>query len=219
VPTPEQVPDWFSELLARELSSWAHLSQLQVTLLYQHYDLLIRWNRRMNLTTVKPGPDTVIRHYCESLFFAAHLPAAHEKISVLDLGSGAGFPGIPMGVLKPSWNVTLVESSQRKAVFLRESSRHLLNISVRAERMEDLSKQGDWAVARAVDPRVVLLNIPRLAANVGLMLGEDDFSSIRHDSRIAWAEPVRLPWGDRKISVYGVSSTWNVPRETSKWEK
>jgi 16S rRNA (guanine(527)-N(7))-methyltransferase RsmG len=219
VPTPEQVPAWFSELLARELSSWVHLSELQVTQLYHHYDVLIRWNRRMNLTTVKPGLDMVIRHYCESLFFAAHLPAADDKISVLDLGSGAGFPGIPIAALKPNWNVTLVESSQRKAVFLRESSRRLRNVVIRAERMETLSEHCDWVVARAVDPREVLINVPRLALNVGLMLGEDDFSSIRHDSRVAWTEPVRLPWGDRKICAYGVSSTWNVPRETSKWEK
>jgi 16S rRNA (guanine(527)-N(7))-methyltransferase RsmG len=207
VPTPEQVPTWFAELLARELGSWVHLSELQVTQLYQHYDVLIRWNQRMNLTTIKPGLDTLIRHYCESLFFAVHLPAADNKISVLDLGSGAGFPGIPMAVLRPSWNVTLVESSQRKAVFLRESSRHLPNVSVRAERMEKLSKEGDWAIARAVNPEEVLLNVPRLAPHVGLMLGENDFSFIRHDSRIAWAEPVRLPWGDRRLCVYGKCST------------
>ena len=72
VPTP----DWFSQLLDRELSKWMSLSDLQVAQLYRHYELLLRWNQRMNLTTVKPGPETVIRHYCESLFFAAHLPAA-----------------------------------------------------------------------------------------------------------------------------------------------
>jgi 16S rRNA (guanine527-N7)-methyltransferase len=175
--------------------------------LYRHYELLIRWNQRMNLTTVKPGPETVLRHYCESLFFAAHLPAADDKISVLDLGSGAGFPGIPMAILRPDWQVKLVESSQRKAVFLRESSRHLRNVSVLAERMESVSERADWVVARAVDPQEVLLNVPRLAPNVGLMLGEDDFSSILGNERIAWAEPIRLPWGDRKICVYGICST------------
>ena len=194
-------PDWFSEPLP------PGLSESQIAQLYGHYELLIRWNQRMNLTTVKPGLEMVIRHYCESLFFAAHLPAASQQISVLDLGSGAGFPGVPMAILKPHWRVTLVESSQRKAVFLRESTRHLGNIAVTAERMESLSGQADWVVARAVDPKEVLLNLPRLASSVGLMLGEDDFSVLRSDSRIAWAEPVRLPWGDRKLCVYG--STWN----------
>jgi 16S rRNA (guanine527-N7)-methyltransferase len=195
-------PDWFSELLPAELN------QQQIDQLFQHYELLIRWNQRMNLTTVKPGPETVIRHYGESLFFAAKLPAQENEISVIDAGSGAGFPGIPMAILKPGWTVLLVESNQRKGVFLRESSRNLPNVSVLAERIEDLGARGDWLVARAVDPRQILENVPRLAPNVGLLIGEDDFSAIRSDSRIAWAEPVRLPWGDRRLCVYG--STWNT---------
>ena len=199
VPTP----DWFSQLLGPELT------QSQIAQLYAHYELLIRWNQRMNLTTVKPGPEMVIRHYCESLFFAAHIPSTDAQLSVLDLGSGAGFPGIPMAILRPDWRITLVEASQRKAVFLRESSRHLRNVSVLAERMETVSVQSDWVVARAVDPQEILLNVPRLAPNVGLMLGEDDFSSMRGNKRIAWLEPVRLPWGDRKLCVYG-----SVPRGT-----
>ena len=201
-------PDWFSQLLDRELSNIL-LSEVQIVQLYTHYELLIRWNQRMNLTTVKPGRDTVVRHYCESLFFAAHLPADDNNISVLDLGSGAGFPGVPMAVVKPGWQVTLVESSQKKAVFLRESSRHLRNVVVLAERMETVSVLGDWVVARAVGPIEVLRQVPALAPNVGLMLGESDFSSIVRDSRIAWNQPVRLPWGDRRLCVYG-----HVPRET-----
>jgi 16S rRNA (guanine527-N7)-methyltransferase len=209
VPAPEQIPEWFSELLNRELSGWTRLSDIQIAHLYQHYDLLLRWNQRMNLTTVKPGPETVIRHYCESLFFAAHLPVTEEETSVLDLGSGAGFPGIPMAILKPARRLTLVESSQRKAVFLRESSRPLRNVSVLAERMELVSAHADWVVTRAVDPAEVISTVPRLAPNIGLMLGEDDFTSIKNNSRVAWAKPVRLPWGDRRLCVYG-----NVPRET-----
>jgi 16S rRNA (guanine527-N7)-methyltransferase len=209
VPAPEQIPEWFSELLNRELSGWTRLSDIQIAHLYQHYDLLLRWNQRMNLTTVKPGPETVIRHYCESLFFAAHLPVTEEETSVLDLGSGAGFPGIPMAILKPARRLTLVESSQRKAVFLRESSRPLRNVSVLAKRMELVSAHTDWVVTRAVDPAEVISTVPRLAPNIGLMLGEDDFTSIKNNSRVAWAKPVRLPWGDRRLCVYG-----NVPRET-----
>ena len=184
-------PDWFSQLLP-------DLSALEISQLYTHYELLIRWNQRMNLTTVKPGPEMVIRHYCESLFFAAHIPGTEHKTSVLDIGSGAGFPGIPIAVLRPGWQVTLVESSKRKAVFLRESSRHLPNVSVVAQRAEDVTVSADWAVARAVDPQEVLLNISHLARNIGLMIGEDDFSVIRNDFRIAWAEQVRLTLGRPK---------------------
>src|ERR1700733_4083070 len=152
------------------------LSEIQIGQLYQHYELLLRWNERMNLTTVKPGSETVIRHYCESLFFGAHLPASEDKISVLDLGSGAGFPGIPMAIFRPGWHVTLVEASQRKAVFLRESSRHLGNVTVRAKRIENTAERGDWVVTRAVQPTEVLAAAFRLAPGIGLMLGEQDFS-------------------------------------------
>jgi len=175
--------------------------------LYAHYELLLRWNQRMNLTTVKPGTEMVIRHYCESLFFAGHLPAGNQGISVIDVGSGAGFPGIPMAILKPEWRVILVESVQRKSVFLRESTRTLTNISVFSQRIEDVASKADWLVARAIDPAEVLLQIPRLAPNIGLMIGEDDFPTIRSNSRVAWAEPLRLPWGDRKLCVYGKCST------------
>ena len=196
-------PDWFAKVLDFDLSPG------QIEQLHQHYELLIRWNQRMNLTTVKPGQEMVVRHYAESLFFAANLPAGSESITVIDAGSGAGFPGVPMATLKPAWRVTLVESNQKKSVFLKEASRHLSNISVLSQRIEDLSAPADWLVARAVDPHEVLQSVPRLSRNVGLMIGEDDFSSLRSDSRIAWREAVRLPWGDRRLCVYG-----NVSRGT-----
>jgi 16S rRNA (guanine527-N7)-methyltransferase len=182
------------------------LSHEQVNQLYHHYELLIRWNQRMNLTTVKPGPETVTRHYAESLFFAAHLPAEGDAIRVIDAGSGAGFPGVPMAILKPAWRVTLVESNQRKAVFLRESIRDIPNVSVLSQRMEDVTVAADWLVARAVHPAEVIANVPRLAPNIGLLISDEDFSSIQNESHIAWAEPVRLPWGDRKICAFGRST-------------
>jgi len=156
----------------------------------------------MNLTSVKPGRETVIRHYCESLFFAAHLPGK-DNISVLDLGSGAGFPGVPMAVLKPEWHLTLAEANKRKAVFLREATRQLVNASVLEQRFEAIHLKGDWVVSRAVDSDEVLSNVPRLAVNVGLMISEEDLMSLPSKSSIAWYDPVRLPWGDQRLCVYG----------------
>jgi hypothetical protein len=139
----------------------------------------------------------------------AHLPAG--PLRIVDIGSGAGFPGVPMAILRTDWRLILIESVQRKAVFLRESTRSLRNIQVLAMRAEQVSTKGDWAVSRAVDPWEVLKNVPRLAPRVGLMLGEEDFSGLQRLAHIAWAAPVRLPWGDRKLCVYGESM---VPRET-----
>jgi 16S rRNA (guanine(527)-N(7))-methyltransferase RsmG len=197
------VPGWFSEILKRELADRMSLSDDQLTRLYEHYALLERWNKKISLTSVEPGEDTVIRHYCESLFFAAHL--GDGASSIADIGSGAGFPGVPIAILKPDWKVSLVESNQRKSVFLREATRSLLNVSVLAQRAEDLSSVFNWLVSRAVNPKDVVALIPRLAPKIGLMLSEDDFLDLKSTKHVAWSEPIRLPWGDRRICAFGVS--------------
>ncbi len=214
-------PRWFAELLKKELQPWLTLSEDQVRHLWEHYEILLRWNDRINLTSIPPGNEMVIRHYCESLFFGAHMPVACQTMSILDLGSGAGFPGIPIAILRPAWRITLLESHQRKAVFLRESTRRLPNISVLARRAESVSSVFDWLVSRGVDGPDVLKNIPRLAPRVALMLGQDDFSAIESLTDIAWSKPVQLPWGDRRVCIYGevsrgMVSRGTVPRGTSE---
>lgn len=196
------VPDWFAAVLHRELRPWVQLSDAQIAQLYSHYALLGYWNEKINLTSLKPGPELVIRHYCESLFLGSHLP---EAARVADIGSGGGFPGFPIAVLLPALSVTLVESHQRKAVFLREATRHLRNISVLSLRAEEVSGDFDWLVCRAVNPDDVLTNIPRLAKRIGLLLGDTNYSALRKFDSIAWADPIRLPWGDRRVCVFGVS--------------
>lgn len=197
---------WFAGVLNSELGPWLKLSDDQVQLLYSHYELLRIWNKRINLTSIKAGAEIVLRHYCESLFFGANLPVNAKDARIADIGSGAGFPGVPLAVLQPSWQLSLIESHHRKAVFLRESTRHLKNVSVIAERAEKVTLNFDWLVSRGVNAEEVLENVPRLAPRIGLMLSETDFSTIKSRAGIAWAEPVRLPWGIRRICVYGECS-------------
>jgi 16S rRNA (guanine527-N7)-methyltransferase len=198
------VPAWFAEVLEHELRPWLSLSSEQVAQLHTHYEHLERWNEKMNLTSLEPGLDLVVRHYCESLLLGANLPI-RGSAQIADVGSGAGFPGVPVAVLRPECAVALVESVQRKAVFLREATRHLSNIEVIARRAEEVDRGFDWIVSRAVNPRELMQNIPRLAPNVGLLIGEASFLELKTLSTIAWREPVRVPWGDRKLIVVGVS--------------
>jgi 16S rRNA (guanine527-N7)-methyltransferase len=204
------VPGWFADVLASKLRPWLSLSDQQILQLHRHYQLLERWNEKMNLTSLKPGVELVVRHCCESLFFCAHLPTAMDAARIVDIGSGAGFPGVPIAIFRPDWEVTLVESVQRKAVFLREATRQLKNVSVLAQRIEDVELRFDWAVSRAVNPKEVLPNVPRLASKIGLLLGETNFRLLEGYPAIAWSEPIRLPWGDRRLCVFGES----VPRGT-----
>jgi 16S rRNA (guanine527-N7)-methyltransferase len=193
----------FAELLSRELAGIVDLSWEQVAFLHAHFELLLRWNQRLNLTSVRSPEEIITRHYCESIFFGLHLPAAPDGISVLDLGSGAGFPGVPMAVLRPEWQVTLVESHKRKGVFLRESTRGLHNVSVLSERVESVEDRYGWLVSRAVRLPDVLSQVPRLSGRVGLLMGEADLGELHESCDIEWSEPVRVPWGDRRICVYG----------------
>ena len=113
----------FKQLLAAEFAPYATLSELQLDQLESHYMSLTRWNERLNLTRIRTLEESVRFHYCESLFLARFLPDGAHRI--VDIGSGGGFPGIPVAIFRPDCEVTLVESHQRKAVFLREASREL----------------------------------------------------------------------------------------------
>jgi 16S rRNA (guanine527-N7)-methyltransferase len=125
-------------------SLYAHLSL--------YLDLLLKWNARTNLTAIRDPEEIVRRHFGESLFAAQHLGACE---TLLDLGSGAGFPGLPIALLHPEIQVTLAESQNKKATFLREAVRtlSLRNIEVWAARVETMpaARQFHTVALRAVD--------------------------------------------------------------------
>src|SRR5271165_1756055 len=102
------------------------------TQLKVYLDLLLRWNARMNLTAVREPEQIVTRHFGESLFAAKLLQEAGALNSIdaapptlSDIGSGAGFPGIPIKLFAPALQLTLIESQNKKATFLREVVRTL----------------------------------------------------------------------------------------------
>src|SRR5882757_3963226 len=104
-----------------------------------YLDLLVRWNARTNLTAIRQPEEMVRRHFGESLFAAANLgDPSNFPNTLLDLGSGAGFPGIPIALAHPEITVTLAESQNKKAAFLREAVRTLglKNVEVWAGRAE-----------------------------------------------------------------------------------
>jgi 16S rRNA (guanine(527)-N(7))-methyltransferase RsmG len=192
----------FAEELRRRAAGIAALSGEQVALLEAHYELLLHWNRKLNLTTVLGLEEAVERHYCESLFLASRLPAG--PLSIADIGSGPGFPGFPVAVLRPECTVTLVESHQRKAVFLREASRSVRNVRVLAKRAEDVSEAFDWVISRAVSYRDLATNLKRLACNAALLTGAEEPPS---KLEFQWEPAVTLPWGDTRILRIGHTET------------
>src|SRR5258708_27178939 len=109
--------------------------------------------------------------------------------------------------LRPTWKVTLGESNRRKAGFLRGASRFRPNVSVIASRAEVLACTFDWIVARAVNPQDVLALCPRLGRKIGIMVSSSSFPELQRSKDVAWSEPIRLPWGDRRVCVIGECST------------
>ena len=181
-------------MLREFLRDCASLTDAQLSLLESHYDLMMRWNQRLNLTAIRDPQEAAERHYCESLFLARHLPPGALRIA--DVGSGPGFPGFPVAVFRADCTVTLIESHQRKAVFLREASRGLPNVRVVAKRAEDVTDQFDRVISRAVSYDDLEKSLKKLAPAADLLTGaEVPPEKIGFD----WEVPIAMPWGKQRF--------------------
>jgi 16S rRNA (guanine527-N7)-methyltransferase len=197
----------FAEILHAHLGTVCRLSNQQIVSLHVHLQLYQRWSRVLNLSSIREFRSAVVKHYCESLFLAAKLPGS--PLSIVDVGSGAGFPGIPVAIFRPDCHICLVESHQRKAVFLKEATRGQANVDVKAKRAEEVESRFDWLISRAVswkDLRPIAL---RTASRVGLLVAEAGASRIMKESGLTWEEPLPLPWAPQDVLLVG-----DVSRET-----
>jgi 16S rRNA (guanine(527)-N(7))-methyltransferase RsmG len=159
----------------------------------------VRWNRRLNLTAITDTEEAIERHYCESIFLAVYLPEGHLQIA--DVGSGAGFPGVPVAVMRPDCEVILIESHQRKAVFLREATRELPNVRVAAMRAEEVSERFDRVVSRAVSYEDLAGVLKYLAPAADLLTGAE---GPPESLGFVWRKPIRLPWGTNRFLRSGI---------------
>ena len=147
------------------------LQQLELLL-----DLLLKWNARTNLTSIRDPEQIVQRHFGESIFLArAARHHLHADATVIDFGSGAGFPGIPLQILYPELRVTLAESQGKKVAFLHEAVRGLnLRAEVWGQRVEAMpsSKIFDLVTMRAVDKWEEASRAARLRLSAGGTLAQ-----------------------------------------------
>ena len=159
----------------------APLAPEQLTKLKAYLELLVKWNAKTNLTSVRDPREMVTRHFGESLFAASQLS---EPATLIDFGSGAGFPGVPMAIWWPEAKVTLVESQNKKATFLKEVARSLPlpNVSVFSGRAEELKQQAELVTMRAVDKFDAALPVAKSLVAPGgrlaLLIGESDAKRI-----------------------------------------
>src|SRR5205085_1932149 len=143
--------DRISELLSPFLGQ-ATLSNEQLSTVRTYLDLLLKWNAKINLTAVRSPEEIVTRHFGESFFVASRIfPDQNSNGSLIDIGSGAGFPGLPAKIWASRISLTLIESNQRKSTFLREIVRALglANVRVETSRAETLKIQAEVVTLRA----------------------------------------------------------------------
>ena len=177
------------------------LTSHQLGLLSTYLDLLVKWNAKINLTAVRASEEIVTRHFGESLFAARLLfPHTMTKQSVLDIGSGAGFPGLPLKIWAPALALTLVESNQRKAVFLREVVRALglPEVQVISDRAEKLSTQADLVTFRAVERFELILPVAHKLTKPGgrmaILIGSSQTdTAVSALGTARWDPPIPVP--------------------------
>lgn len=196
------------------------LTREQSERLSTYYDLLTRWNARLNLTAIRAPEEILRRHFVECIVCARLLPAGVS--SLLDYGSGAGFPGIPIALMRPEIRVTLAESQAKKAAFLREAVRVVpVAAEVYSGRVEAMpSERRFGAVAlRAVDKmqEAVRIGVDKLECGgvLALMITGNEADYYRAIlPEIEWCDPEKVPYSvDRVVLLGRLGET--VPRGTT----
>jgi 16S rRNA (guanine527-N7)-methyltransferase len=175
-----------------------------------YIDLLLRWNQKTSLTTVT-DPEEILRfHFGESMLAAAAVPIRHGRLA--DVGTGAGFPAVPLRMVSDDLNVILIESNQKKATFLAELARelHLSRVDIRRCRMENIDLSGDpvdFVTARAlgIDGKYLKWSDGALKSqgSVVLWLGEADSARISKESGWKWSDPLLIPHSERRFILRG----------------
>lgn len=171
--------------------------------------LLLKWNARTNLTAIRDPREIVLRHFADSLFCARFIDSSARTL--LDFGSGAGFPGVPIALARPQLRVTLAESQARKAAFLHEAVRTLsLNAEVWSQRVESmaLDQRYDAVALRAVDQMESACGSAALRVAPGGQILIFTTSRLKDSVATAapgmeWQPPVRLPHSIQGILLLG----------------
>jgi 16S rRNA (guanine527-N7)-methyltransferase len=205
------------EQIAARLAPFAvPLSEKQTAPLALYLDLLLRWNARMNLTAVRDPEHIVTRHFGESLWSAARLLAA-ATATVIDVGSGAGFPGLPLKIFAPDVRLTLIESQNKKATFLKEVVRTLglEGVDVYTGRAEHYDQRAELVTFRAVEKFDSVLPVAASlltgpGSRLGLLVGREQHRRAEElISGFSWNQAGTVPLAADRILLIGTKLAMN----------
>jgi 16S rRNA (guanine527-N7)-methyltransferase len=191
----------------------------QIALIQEYIRILRHWNDKLNLTAIREPLEILHRHFCESMFGAIAVPINGGRLA--DIGSGPGFPGIPIKILRPELELILVESNIKKGTFLAEIVRDLDlgNARVLISRYEELDEELaplDFVCSRAVGefgPFLKWAAGEKLAANhLLLWIGGRDLDEVRKSEDWDWREPILVPQSLRRYILAGTNKL-SAPRQ------
>jgi 16S rRNA (guanine527-N7)-methyltransferase len=182
----------------------------QVVNIQQYIKLLLIWNEKVNLTAIRDPLEVLYRHFCESMFATAAVPLMRGRLA--DVGSGGGFPGVPLKIIRPDLHLFLIESNVKKATFIAEVVRELglLDVRVLVSRYEELGEEVaplDCACSRAVGeiaPFLEWAGSEQIACKqVILWVGGRDLAEVQNLPGWQWQEPVTIPHSLRRYILAG----------------
>jgi len=182
----------------------------QVFLIQRYIAILLRWNEKLNLTAIRDPLEILYRHFCESMFAGGAIPV--DKGRLADIGSGPGFPGIPLKIARPELELCLVESNVKKGTFLAEVVRELklANSRVLISRYEELGEEIaplDYVCSRAVGefgPFLAWAGSAQVQARqVILWIGGRDLEAAQKSKNWEWREPILIPRSLQRYLLVG----------------
>jgi 16S rRNA (guanine527-N7)-methyltransferase len=192
------------------------LSDAQTVQVQLYIATLVFWNERISLTSVADPFEILARHFAESLLGAANIPAAISK-RLVDVGSGPGFPGLALKIVRPSFEVHLVEQNAKKAAFLSEIARtlELPDVHVHRAPYESLPPdigRFDFVTCRALGGYTKLLkwSMERLKGANGtviLWLGVEEANKVSREAGWSWNKPTLIPGSRQRVILVGTPNT------------
>jgi 16S rRNA (guanine527-N7)-methyltransferase len=209
-----------SEVITRALAEFKiAASGEQVSMIQRYMKMLLAWNEKVNLTAIRDPLEILYRHFCESMYGACALSV--ENCRLADVGSGGGFPGIPLKIARPDLQIFLIESNVKKATFLAEVIRELgfSDVRVLVSRYEELGEEVaplDYVCSRALGefaPFLAWAGSERIAAKeVVLWIGTRDLEEIKKVVGWEWREPITVPNSLRRLLLVGKKAGDEVAR-------
>ena len=182
----------------------------QVLKIQQYIRTLLVWNEKLNLTAIRDPLEILYRHFCESMYAAVSVPVENGRLA--DVGSGGGFPGLPLKITRPELRVFLIESNLKKATFLAEVIRELelTDTQVLVRRYEELGEEIaplDFVCSRALGEFPSFLEwagSQQIAAKqVILWIGARDLPDLQKIRTWEWREPISVPNSLRRLLLVG----------------